>query len=545
MTDIADLAPDEALDRDTTSVPPHAAWALVLLCIAQLMVVLDGTITNIALPYIGTDLHINSTNLSWIVTGYALCFGGLLLLGGRLGDLYGRRRIFMIGLTLFAVASAVGGLAQNEAMLLSSRGLQGLGAALASPSALALITTTFPAGPQRNRAFSIFAAMAGVGAAIGLILGGWLTGIDPQWGWRLTFLINVPIGLATAFLAPRVLNDSEHHSDELDVPGAVVGTVGLLSLVFGITRTGNQDSSGHPYGWGDPVALTGIILGLVLLVGFVILESRTKHPLMPVNIFFNRNRAVAFLAMMITPAAMFSMFFFLSLYIQNVMGYAPLKAGFAFLPFCFGLIAGATIGSKAIAKIDPRYIAGIGTLIAGFSLFMFHRLTADDSAQSVLNAAQGGAHLGHSVSYWLDVAPYVVTMSLGMGLVFVPMTLIAVHGLRQEDVGIGSGVLNTMQQIGGAIGLATLSTVASHVATSHGSSVSAAVAHLGGASALHTPAVLKEIGFAAFSHGATTAFLTGAFMIWAASALIWTTLNVKHDELATEEAPEVVEAVAV
>jgi MFS family permease len=439
----------------------------------------------------------------------------------------------------------VGGLAQNEAMLLGSRGLQGLGAALASPSALALITTTFPAGPARNRAFSIFAAMAGVGAAIGLILGGWLTGIDPQWGWRLTFLINVPIGLATAFLAPRVLNDSEHHSDELDVPGAVIGTGGLLALVFGITRTGNQDALGHPYGWGDPLALTAMILGVVLLVGFVILESRTKHPLMPVSIFFNRNRAVAFLTMMITPAAMFSMFFFLSLYIQNVMGYAPLKAGFAFLPFCFGLIAGATIGSTAIARINPRYITGVGTLLAGFSLFMFHRLSADDSAQSVLNAAQGGAHLGHSVSYWLDVAPYIVTMSLGMGLVFVPMTLIAVHGLRQEDAGIGSGVLNTMQQIGGAIGLATLSTVASHVATSHGASVSAAVAQVGGANALQNAAVQKVIGFAAFSHGATTAFLTGAFMIWAASVLIWGTLNVKHEELATEEVPEVVEAVAV
>jgi MFS family permease len=212
------------LEEGPIKAPPHARWALVLICVAQLMVVLDSTIANIALPYIGKDLSIDSTNLSWIVTGYALAFGGLLLLGGRLGDLYGRRRVFMAGVTLFALASALGGLAQNEAMLLSSRGLQGVGAALASPTALALITTTFPAGPLRNRAFSVFAAMSGVGAAIGLILGGWLTGIDPNWGWRLTFLINVPIGLAAAYFAPKLLPDSEHHRGELDVPGALLGT---------------------------------------------------------------------------------------------------------------------------------------------------------------------------------------------------------------------------------------------------------------------------------------------------------------------------------
>jgi EmrB/QacA subfamily drug resistance transporter len=364
MTDLT--ARDDAIVAEApVAAPAHASWALVLICVAQLMVVLDSTIANIALPYIGKDLDIDSTNLSWIVTGYALAFGGLLLLGGRLGDLYGRRRVFMAGVTLFAVASALGGVAQNEAMLLSSRGLQGLGAALASPTALALITTTFPAGPLRNRAFSVFAAMSGVGAAIGLILGGWLTGIDPNFGWRLTFLINVPIGLAAAYFAPRLLPDSEHHAGELDVPGALIGTAGLLSLVYGITRTGNRDSSGQTYGWGDPLAITGMVLGVVLLVSFVVLESRAKHPIMPLSIFASRTRATAFLAMMITPAAMFAMFFFLSLYIQNVMGYAPLRAGFAFLPFCFGMVFGATLASKLLSKIDPRFIAGIGTLLGG------------------------------------------------------------------------------------------------------------------------------------------------------------------------------------
>ncbi|MBM7519406.1 MFS transporter [Nocardioides nitrophenolicus] len=488
----------------------HLGWALVLICVAQLMVVLDSTIANIALPYIGTDLKIDASNLSWVVTGYALAFGGLLLLGGRLGDLYGRRRVFMIGVALFAVASALGGIAQNEAMLLGSRGLQGLGAALASPTALALITTTFPAGPARNRAFSVFAMMSGVGAAIGLILGGWLTDLDPNWGWRLTFLINVPIGLGAAFFAPRLLPDTDHHAGTLDLPGAVLGTGGLLALVYGITRTSNVDPdtisavnpNGTSYGWGDPLALTAIALGVVALIAFVFAETRVKSPLMPLSIFASRTRAVAFVSMMITPAAMFAMFFFLSLYVQNIMGYSPLKAGFAFLPFCVGMVFGATLSSKLIAKMDPRFLSGTGTLIAGFALFMFSRLEFG------------------SVNYWTDIAPYIVLMSLGMGLTFVPMTLVAVHGVRTQDAGIGSGVLNTMQQVGGALGLATLSAVAAHFTTSK----------LGELMTANPTSQLN--GPMAFADGATHAFLVGAFMMWAASLIVWLLLNVKHTELA-------------
>jgi len=501
---------------EATGAKRHLGWALVLICVAQLMVVLDATITNIALPNIQASLDIDFANLSWIVTGYALAFGGLLLLGGRLGDLYGRRRVFMIGLVLFAAASAVGGLAQNEAMLLGSRGVQGLAAALASPNALALITTTFPAGPRRNRAFSVFAAMAGIGAAIGLVLGGWLTDLDPDWGWRLTFLINVPIGLGAAFLAPRLLPDSEHHSGWLDVPGAITATLGLLSLVFGITRTGNLDpdtipagnpQAGTPYGWGDPIALTAMIAGVVLLAVFVWLETRQEHPLMPLRIFANRARAVAFTSMMITPAAMFAMFYFLSLYVQNVMGYSPLQAGFAFLPFTFGMIAGATTSSKLIARMDPRYIAGTGTILAGLSLFMFHRLEVG------------------SVNYWTDVMPWIVVMSLGMGLTFVTMTLVSLHGIPSQDAGVGSGVLNTMQQVGGALGLAVLSTVASHYTLDRAKELVASGTDP------------QSVGQLAFADGATSAFLVGAAMIWGASVMIWTLLNVKHTQL-VEDVPE-------
>ena len=235
----------------------HLGWALVLISVAQLMVVLDGTIVNIALPFVQHDLDISDANLRWVVTGYALAFGSLLLLGGRLGDLYGRRRIFTVGLVIFAVASLLGGLATNEPLLLAARGLQGLGAALASPAALALITTTFPAGPARNRAFAVYAAMSGVGAAVGLLLGGWLTGLDSVLGfdvegWRLTLLINTPIGIVAALLAPRFLAESESHPGELDLPGAVTGTLGLLGLVYGISRAGTD-------GWGDPQTLASLV----------------------------------------------------------------------------------------------------------------------------------------------------------------------------------------------------------------------------------------------------------------------------------------------
>ncbi|MCY7403015.1 MAG: MFS transporter [Nocardioides sp.] len=523
---------------DTTSVtpPPGAAsgppqrelnltWALVLISIAQLMVVLDATIANIALPYIQVDLEISNANLPWIVTGYALAFGSLLLLGGRLGDLYGRRKVFMIGLAIFAVASLLGGFATNEPLLLGARGLQGLGAALASPAALALITTTFPAGPARNRAFAVYAAMSGAGAAVGLILGGWLTGTSPEIfgvvvdGWRFTFLINVPIGLAAAFLAPRFLNESESHPGELDLPGAVTGTLGLLGVVYGLSRAGTE-------GWGDTTTVASLVGGVVMLIVFGIIESRVEHPLLPFRIFTNRTRAASFVAMFLAPAAMFAMFYFLSQYIQNVMGYSPLKAGLAFLPFSLGIVFGAGLASNLVNRVNPRSISGVGTLLAAGALFGFSRLPFDTTfpAEDVTG------------SYASDILPFIVLMAFGMGLTFVPVTLTAVHHLRSEESGIGSGVLNTAQQVGGALGLAVLATVATQTFTDRGKELATAGAQAGGPQL--SPEQMQRFQDIAqqqiFTEGSTQAFLVGSILMLAASAVIWIFLDVKHEELATD-----------
>jgi MFS family permease len=386
---------------------------------------------------------------------------------------------------------------------------------------------------------------------VGLILGGWLTGLDislfdPQDGWRLTFLINVPIGIGAALLAPRFLRESERHSGQLDVPGAIAGTGGLLALVYGLTRAGNA-----AYGWSNQWTIASLVASVVLLVAFFLVEARVEHPLLPFRIFMNRNRAASFVAMMLLPAAMFSMFFFLSLFIQNVMGYSPLKAGFAFLPFSICIIISATIVSQLANRFDPRYIAGTGTLMASAALYGFSRLVVPDSGSDVLKAIGSGQSLGSNVSYWTDILPYVCLMALGMGAVFVPLTLTAVHHVRAEDSGVGSGVLNTMQQVGGALGLAVLSTVGSHFTNEHITRIAPTIAR--GVSTLDpnvTSALMDKLGVAtpaglvgalsyigSFPTGATHAFMVGVFLMLAGSAIVWIFLDVKHEELATD-APE-------
>lgn len=408
--------------------------ALFVIACAQLMIVLDGTVVNIALPHIKTALNFTDAGLQWVVTGYALALGSLLLLGGRLGDIFGRRRLFTIGIGVFALASLLGGLAPNAFLLLAARVLQGVGAAMAQPAALALINTTFPPGKPRNRAMGVYAAMSGVGAAIGLILGGVLTEID----WRWTMLINVPIGLVVMFLAPRVLVESEGHEGSLDVVGAVTATVGLFGIVYGLSHAAENS-------WGEFWTLFPLIGGAILVAIFCVIESRTEHALLPMRILADRTRGIAIGSMLLMAAAMFAMFFFLGLYIQQVLGYSPVKAGFAFLPFSVGMIIAAGASQGLVTKVDPRYISGAGGILAAVGMWSFTNLTVDSS-------------------YATHLLPGIFTMALGMGFVFIPMTLAASHGVEAKDSGAAASALNTAQQIGGSIGLAALTTVYTHYA---------------------------------------------------------------------------------
>jgi EmrB/QacA subfamily drug resistance transporter len=500
------------------AVPPEEAdnhghrnlgLALTLISAAQLMVVLDASVVNIALPHIKTALDFSQQNLQWVVTGYTLSFGGLMLLGGRSGDLLGRRRMFIIGVLLFAFASGLGGFAQNETWLILARLLQGVGAAIASPTALSLITTTFPPGPPRNRAFAVYAAMSGAGAAIGLILGGALTQIHSQnhdFGWRLTLLINVPIGLFVAFLAPRVLAEGERQENvSLDLPGALTATGGLASIVYGLTHAAGTQASSN---WGQTQTWLWLGLGVVLLAAFLTIESRAKHPLMPLHIIKHRSRGVSYVVMLIIGASMFAMFFFISLFVQQVLGYSSIKAGVAFLPFTLGIVISAQTASALVARVDPRWISGFGALLAASGMLWFSRLTADSG-------------------YAGGLLPGIMLMSLGMGLIFVPFTLTAVHGVHKDEAGIASAVLNTAQQVGGAVGLAVLSTVA--FGATRGRIVDLVKdSGVGGPPSAH-------IQLTALTYGFTRAFLVAGAMIFAAAVIALVGLVIKHDELATDD----------
>ncbi|HET6292872.1 MAG TPA: MFS transporter [Kribbella sp.] len=485
--------------------------ALALISMAQLMVVLDGTIVNIALPHIQTDLGFSNASLPWVVNAYALAFGGLLLLGGRIGDILGRRKVFIFGVVLFGVASFIGGIAQNETVLLASRILQGLAAAAASPNALALITTTFPAGKERNRAMGVYAAMSGAGAAVGLILGGLLT----EASWRWTFFINTPIGLIVAVLAVRYLGESARQTGKFDLPGAVTGTLGLTGLVYGLTHAAQE-------GWSDPVTLAFIIGGVALIGIFLALEARSKHALMPFRILANKTRGVSFIAMLVVGAALFSMFYFLGIYIQNIMGYSALETGFAFLPFSFGIVVAAQVGSTLIARMDPRWIAGVGAALAAGGMFGFTQLEVDSG-------------------YATHLLPYILLLSFGMGLIFVPLTLTAVSGVADEDSGVGSAVLNTVQQIGGAIGLALLGTVSTTAIKDRFTELAPGLQKA--AESGQSPEQIKQLEgqFTALAttHGFTRAFMFSAFMFVGVAIVIFFGLSVKHKDLASDGKPGV------
>jgi EmrB/QacA subfamily drug resistance transporter len=411
---------------------------LVLVCLAQFMVVLDATIVNVALPSIQADLEMSEADLQWVVNAYTLMFGGFLLLGGRAGDLVGRKRVFLAGLILFSVASLLCALAPSSELLILARGLQGLGAALVSPAALSIITTTFQEGAERTKAMGVWAAIAVGGGAVGLVLGGVL--VDAlSWPW--IFFVNVPVGILTFALALRHVPESKdaHAHTSFDIAGAVTVTAGLIALVYGIVKAQEK-------GWGSAHTFAFGALAVALLVAFVIIERRSPEPLVRLSIFSIRTVRAANVAMLLVAAGLFSMFFFNTLYVQRVLGYSALEAGLAFLPFTAGIIVGSALSQALIPRLGAREVPLVGLALAVVGMLLFLRLEP------------GGTYVG-------DLLPGIVFCSVGMGLVFVPVTLIATSGIPADDAGLASGLFNTSQQIGGALGLAVLSTLAASTTT--------------------------------------------------------------------------------
>jgi EmrB/QacA subfamily drug resistance transporter len=406
---------------------------LVLVCMAQFMVILDATIVNVALPSIQADLEMSDADLQWIVNAYTLVFGGFLLLGGRAGDLVGRKRVFLVGVVIFSVASLLNGLATSSEMLIVCRGLQGLGGALIAPAALSIITTTFEEGPARNKAMSVWAAIAVGGAAAGLLLGGIL--VD-AFSWPWIFFVNVPVGIAVFVAALMYVPESKdvRAHKAFDVAGAVTVTAGLVILVYAIVKAQEK-------GWASAHTIVVGGAALLLLAAFLVIERRSIEPLVRLSIFRVRTIRAANVAMFFVAAGLFAMFFFNTLYVQRVLGYSPLEAGLAFLPFTAGVIVGAGLSQGLVAKVGARELPLIGMTMAIAGMLLFTRLQPDGD-------------------YVTDLLPGIILASIGMGLTFVPVTLIATSGIPGEDAGLASGLFNTSQQVGGALGLAILSTLA-------------------------------------------------------------------------------------
>ena len=415
--------------------PRNLTVALIVIAFAQLMVVLDTTIVNVALPSVQRALHFNATDLEWVVNAYALAFGGLLLLGGRAGDLFGRRRMFVAGVLVFAAGSFAGGLATSAGWLVASRVLQGAGGAIVAPTALSLIADTFAEGPVRNRALGIYAGAAGGGGAVGLILGGLIVN---YLSWRWVLFVNVPIALVLALMAPRVLAASPPRTGRLDVPGALTVTGGMTLVVYGLSRAATQ-------GWSDSLTVAALGIGAVLVVLFALIELRTAQPLVPLGVFANRNRVGAYALRMIAGSMSLAVLFFLSQIVQNVLGYSPLQAGLAFLPLGVGVVVTAQLASRFLGRIGPRLPIALGAALLAVGLSLLSRLTVH-------------------ANYAPDILVPLVILSAGFGLVFLPTTVVAVAGAARHESGLASALLNVSQQLGGSIGLAILGTVAANVA---------------------------------------------------------------------------------
>jgi EmrB/QacA subfamily drug resistance transporter len=467
----------------------HNPWLTVaIVCIAQLMVVLDATIVNVALPSIKHSLHMTTSNLQWVVNAYTLAFGGFLLLGGRAADLFGRRKLFMAGVALFSVASLINGLASSSGMLIGSRALQGLGAALVAPACLSIVDTTFTDPDDQRKALGLWAGLSAGGAAIGLLLGGVLT---QAFSWPWIFFVNVPIGVAAVLLALRFVPDSrgEGVAQGTDVSGALTVTAGLALLIYTIVET-------DTHGWGSAQTIVLGTLSLVLLAGFMVIEKRTKAPLVRLAIFRVRALSIGDAAMVFLAGGLFANFFFGTLYVQGILHYSPIGAGFAFLPVAVLIGAGAGAAQRLIPRFGIRSVAIGGMILAAAGLALMVRV---------------GIHS----TYVGTLLPSFVLLALGLGIAFVPVTLIGVSSVEGADSGLASGLFNTAQQVGGALGLAILSTIA----VSHTSSALAGVAH----PSAHAVALATVSGY-------RIAFLVAAGFMVIASGVLVTFLRRGHVE---------------
>lgn len=471
---------------------------LMVIATAQLMLVLDDTIANIALPSIQREFGVSASTLPWIVNAYVLAFGSLLLFGGRVGDLFGRRRVFRAGLVVFTLASLLGGLGPNAELLIAARALQGIGAALVAPNALALIATTFPVGKPRNSAMAVYGAMSALGITVGVLLGGILTGML---SWRWVFFINVPISLAV-LAGTGVLVEGQRTCGTLDTPAAVSGTGAMFALAYGITYGGE-------HGWGDTVTLSAFVVAAVLAVVFLWLQARREHPMLPLGLFADRNRSGSYAAMLFAGAGLMGTFYLLALYLQQVQQFGPIRTGVAALPFSVGIIFGAAISSKLVERLAPRAVAAPGLLAAAIGMYWLSTLTVD-------------------ASYVARIMPAVFLTSFGLGMAAVTMTLTAVHGVADDRAGIASALVNMAQQIGAALGLAVFTTI----------SVSAASGRLpGAAKVLQEGLAGNDAGLVAqaseaLTRGYTTAFLAGAGMLVIAAVVVAVAVNTQRTQRA-------------
>ncbi|MER5938705.1 MFS transporter [Streptomyces sp. NPDC001928] len=499
MSETAAKAPGSALG----AADPNRWKALAFIAIAQLMVVLDATIVNIALPSAQQDLGISDGNRQWVVTAYALAFGGLLLFGGRIADLWGRKRAFVIGLGGFAAASALGGAATNEAMMFGARALQGAFGALLAPAALSLLAVMFTDAKERAKAFGIYGAIAGGGGAVGLILGGFLT---EYLDWRWTFFVNIPFAVIAAAGAWFVIREPEggRNRSALDIPGVVLSTLGLVSLVYGFTRAESN-------GWGDSMTIGMFVASGVLLLAFVLVEARVKAPLLPLRVVTERNRGGIYLSLGLAIIAMFGLFLFLTYYLQIVKGYSPVKTGFAFLPMIAGMIVGSTqIGTRLMTRVAPRLLMGPGFLVAGVGMLLLTQLEIGTSYAGVL-------------------LPAMVLLGLGMGTAFMPAMSLATMGVKPQDAGVASAMVNTSQQVGGAIGTALLNTIAASATTSY------IADHIGGATSRSQQQLVQLEGMV---HGYANAIWFAVGILVAAAAIAFTFVNAGRPDLTTTASSE-------